>query len=88
MLEDEYRSSHSDLQKWGESMLGQVINNEEPCKRESVECTEKNYRGSDDDERRVVIQLPPKRRKISYASNSPKDVVDGKTPRPPPLLLL
>ena len=64
MLEEEYKSSHFDLKQFGDTFSNGKENHE--TRQESMNA-----------ERRVVIQVPPKRRKISHACNTPKDVVDA-----------
>jgi hypothetical protein len=86
MLEDEYKSSHTDLKEWGDENEKKEM--EKECQQEQVEEKELNTNPDEEtrqdtsDEKKseirsVVIQVPPKRRKISNAFTA-GEVVDGK----------
>jgi hypothetical protein len=86
MLEDEYKSAHTNLKEWcGEDEKRGM---EKECQREQVEEKAPNTNPDEEtqqdtsdekksDIRSVVIQVPPKRRKISNAFTA-REVVDGK----------
>jgi hypothetical protein len=89
MLDDDYKSSHTSLKEWGdenekkdqaERDRQQQIVEGTPQKTNPDETRQENT--NDDkksDVRSVVIQVPPKRRKISNACGvNTSEVVDGK----------
>ena len=85
MLQDEYKLSHTDLKEWGDE--NEKKESEKEQKQEQAEQTlppqdDETRQDTDDDKkvenRSVVIQVPPKRRKISHAFNA-REVVDGKS---------
>lgn len=75
MLEEDYRSSHGNISEWCEDEMQDNMkqSQEEGHPRQVEEPSQEKGKGS---EKRVAIQLPPKRRKIS-TSHAPKDVVEG-----------
>jgi hypothetical protein len=88
MLNEDYKSSYSDLNAWYEtSGLDNFMSTKKPSKAEQQEKEigeagnrerrplEHTFQGKYD-EKRVIIQEPPKRRKIS-TSVAPRDVVAG-----------
>jgi hypothetical protein len=89
MLEQDYKSSHTSLKEWGdenekkdqvERDRQQQIVEGTPQKTNQDETRQDNTNdGKKSDVRSVVIQVPPKRRKISNACNAnTSEVVDGK----------
>jgi len=73
MLEEDYRNSHTNLKEWGDDNEYMELQ-----QKQSDTCTDPNAADmKKSDSRSVVIQVPPKRRKISCAYSA-KEVVDGK----------
>jgi hypothetical protein len=72
MLDEDYRSSHGNLKEWYENKEQESVQQNQEQRPRQVA---RPFRETGD-EKRVAIQVPPKRRKIS-ACLAPKDVVEG-----------
>jgi hypothetical protein len=72
MLDEDYMSSHGNLKEWYENKEQESVQQNQEQRSPQVA---RPFRETGD-EKRVAIQEPPKRRKIS-ACFAPKDVVEG-----------